>query len=834
MDPWSFIPLLAMGLSALAIAVLRRPAAAVGLADRPGGRKQHQGVVPLTGGLGVFIGFLLVQPFLPGVQSVYVPLFAGMALLVACGVIDDARDMRSTVKLGVQLLAAVLMVVWGGQVVTTLGEFPVVGAVQLGWLAVPVTVFAVAGLINAVNMMDGIDGLAGGTVLVMLSWLGIIAAVQGQLSLLVVIASLAAAVVGFLFFNMRHPWRKRASVFMGDAGSMALGFAIAWFVIELSQYEQAVLGPVAYGWILVMPVMDTLSLMIRRIRKGRSPFAADREHLHHIFLRAGFLPGSATLALMSMTAVLGAVGVVGSLLGVPDLLMLLGLIGVAVAHYVFIRHAWRTSKALRRLYATPQGPAILVRAQADGVMLRTRPLVGGWRRRLALAGLYLALFTLTLNPWFSALGAGLVLLATLFALPAFLRDATRLPLFWASLALGGYVLVRTLEAGGAVPVSPDWLPLVLITGVVSIPIGWWLAQLRLQWPWLFTLFLLGGIASFVLHADWPRLGSGVLSNPHAWGNPSQTGFLASNGFLILLAMLFSGVQRLGIGWRPTYQVGAALLMCVPVLVVLVASGYATGWIGAMVGVFCFAGITLMMGIYRSRQFGLVGTLTLLLTLLVGLVTWQGLVSGNRTLVEGLYHPLQAIVLTLQGEVATAHVIHPGSTERLMLWAQAWNEWQGSLLFGTGSMAPGDVGLWLKGYQGFHSLYAGIAAGFGLVGVLGFVGVTLMLIRAVVLVAVHKIWPAAWAIALLNCAAAVVTMFFLAVPLRDPGSLALVVLLVACGATAAFHQCWISMRRTQADKQAWFAATAHGKVKPLDESDQREFEPYVPLESAERR
>ncbi len=154
MGAWSFIPLLAMMFSAVAIALLRRPAAAVGLADKPGGRKQHKGVVPLTGGLGVFIGFLLVQPFLPVEQGGFGPLLAGMALLVACGVIDDARDMRSTVKLGVQLVASVLMVVWGGQVIGLLGVFPLVGELRLGWLAVPVTVVAVAGLIALAIVKD--------------------------------------------------------------------------------------------------------------------------------------------------------------------------------------------------------------------------------------------------------------------------------------------------------------------------------------------------------------------------------------------------------------------------------------------------------------------------------------------------------------------------------------------------------------------------------------------------------------------------------------------------------------------------------------------------------
>ncbi|MEC9483218.1 MAG: MraY family glycosyltransferase [Halomonas sp.] len=765
----------------------------MGLADRPGGRKQHQGVIPLTGGLGVFIGFMLVQPFLPGTQGQLLPLFAGMALLVACGVIDDACDMRSTVKLGVQLVAAVLMVVWGHQVVRYLGEYPGIGVAQLGWLAIPITVVAVAGLVNAVNMMDGIDGLAGSTVLAMLVWLGFVAALQGQFSLLAVIASLAAAVMGFLLFNLRHPWRKRASVFMGDAGSMALGFAIAWFVIELSQQDGRKISPVAYGWVLALPVMDTLSLMLRRLRKGRSPFAADREHLHHIFLRAGFSPGAAASALMLIAFGLGAIGVFGSLAGVPDILLLVALVSLAIVHDIFIRHAWRTSKALRRLLETPRGPAILVRAHSQGVMLRTRPIVDGWRRNLAIVGLYLGVFTLTLDSSASAIGAGLILLATLCALPYFLRDAWRLPLFWVVVVVALYLTGRSLEAGASRFVSTDWRSLVLITGIVSLPIGWWLAQLRLHWPGLLCVLLAGAVASFVAQADWLQLEAGVFANPTAWGPPAQTGFLASVGLMFLLAMLFSGLQRLGNGWRPAYLVGGTMLMCIPVIVVLVATRYSTGWIGTLAGLVGFSGCILLFKRHASGQFGLVGLLALMLLCLIGLWTWQGLLRHEPSLVEGLLHPLQAIVYVLQGEAKMAHVLHPGSTERLMLWTQAWETWQANPLFGSGNLAPEGFEDWLAGYQGYYSLYASIAAGFGVVGLVGFLVLTVVSLRLVILAALEGIWPISWTLGLFSACMATVAMFLLAEPIRDSGVLAMVVLLMAGCCAAAFHRLWISMR-----------------------------------------
>lgn len=796
MDTFQFwlTPYWALAMTALAISLLRKPAIALGLTDRPGGRKQHQGVVPLTGGLGVFIGFLAVVPLLPLPLGEWLPLLVGMAMLVLCGVVDDARDMRSLVKLGVQLAAALLLVVWGGLAVHFLGTFPGVGAVTLGWVALPLTVVAVAGLVNAVNMMDGIDGLAGGMVVAMLGWLAFVAGLQGQYELLGVILSLAAAVVGFLLFNLRHPWRSKASVFMGDAGSMALGFAIAWFVVALSQAEVAVISPIAYGWILVLPVMDTLSLAIRRVRKGQSPFSADREHLHHIFLRAGFTHGGTTLTLVLVAFGLGAVGVLGSLVGVPDVLLLMGLIGAGLLHYVFIQHAWRTSKALRRLHAASLShyqPAFPNRAFS----LRTRPLVSGWRRLLALAGLYLAVFSVGWAPALAAFGALVTVVATLAVLPTFWRDTARQPLFWAMALLALYISLRSLSAQSVQAVASDWQALLLLTGIVSLPLGWWLAQLRWHWPWLMSALFIGAAAAFVMGADWSRMEDGLLANPWVWGRPSEIGFLASIGLMLLVALLFSGLQRLGSGWRPAWLVGVALALSVIALIILVATHYVTGWLGALAGLACFVMGSFVLGRRLGHRLGYRGILALGVLMLVSFIAWYWLSTGERTVLEGITQPLRAALYFLRGQADAAYAMHPGMVERLTLWLQARDAWLASPLLGTGSMAPLNNSGWVEGYHGYHSLYASITVGFGLVGLVGFCVLTFLCIRAVMLMGLLHAWPSAWSLGLLCCCVNIVVMFALAVPIRDPASLALVVLVMAACCAAAFQHHWLLQRKS---------------------------------------
>lgn len=211
------------------------------------------------------------------------------------------------------------------------------------------------GIINAFNMADGTDGLAGGLSLVAALWLTVVALLSGGYSETgMLLLLLTAVIMGFLCFNMRNPWRRRAVVFMGDAGSTMLGFLLAWFAIELSQGAQPAISPIAAVWILGLPLLDTVCIMLRRILKGRSPLAADREHLHHILLLAGYFDARTVAILLMISAGLGAVGVTGSLMAVPEVVMFYAFVGLFGLYFFAMSHAWKLMKAIKHAHIGPE------------------------------------------------------------------------------------------------------------------------------------------------------------------------------------------------------------------------------------------------------------------------------------------------------------------------------------------------------------------------------------------------------------------------------------------------------------------------------------------------
>jgi UDP-GlcNAc:undecaprenyl-phosphate GlcNAc-1-phosphate transferase len=332
------------------IRAFRRPALRIGLVDQPGGRKVHEDHVPLVGGVALFLAFALSMSLVEQDLNAYRGLFLGMGLLAIAGALDDLHELSPSRRLLIQIVVAVLPILMAGLDIVHLGKIPGWGTVHLGPLSVPFTVLCIVGLINAVNMLDGEDGLAGSVILVMLAWLVAIAFLGGVPELTVLPLLLMAALVGFLFYNFPHPWQRNAKVFLGDSGSMLLGFALAWFAIEIGSEEGAHVPPVTIAWILALPVFDTVCLMIRRIQKGWSPLAADREHLHHIFQRAGFTDRGAVYIMAITTFAMGGVGVAGWQFGVPDWLMFAGLFAGLAFHYYFVQHAWRMVRALRRIH----------------------------------------------------------------------------------------------------------------------------------------------------------------------------------------------------------------------------------------------------------------------------------------------------------------------------------------------------------------------------------------------------------------------------------------------------------------------------------------------------
>ena len=164
------------------------------------------------------------------------------------------------------------------------------------------TIFATVGVINALNMSDGADGLAGGLSLIALLGMAYVADGADLASERTLLLLLAVVVVGFLLFNIRLPWQHRARVFMGDAGSMFLGFAITWFFISLSQGEERAMAPVAALWLLMIPLFDTVWLILWRFSQGRSPTSSDVGHLHHVLQMTGMGAATSVWVMLAIAA----------------------------------------------------------------------------------------------------------------------------------------------------------------------------------------------------------------------------------------------------------------------------------------------------------------------------------------------------------------------------------------------------------------------------------------------------------------------------------------------------------------------------------------------------
>lgn len=304
--------------TAMLIVWLRRPAQRFGLIDHPGGRKRHGDVVPLTGGIALTAGFFVALATSFHALAAYHVLFVSMLLLATIGVLDDLREVSPRTKLGAQVLAAVLMTSWGNHFLTSLGDLFGRGPPELNNWAIPLTVFATVAVINGINMFDGLDGLAGGLVAVMLAYFAGFAWWLGDVNALKLLVVLLGAVVGFLLFNAPHPWLGSRRTFMGDAGSLVLGFAIAWFSIDLTQRAARSVPPVVMLWVVGLVLFDLFTVTVRRLLRRRDPAAPDRAHIHHLLLRQGYTVRQTLLILLFSNALLGAIGTLAWAIGLSE------------------------------------------------------------------------------------------------------------------------------------------------------------------------------------------------------------------------------------------------------------------------------------------------------------------------------------------------------------------------------------------------------------------------------------------------------------------------------------------------------------------------------------
>ncbi len=332
-------PLFACFLTALLILALRRPAERFGLLDHPGGRKRHDDTVPLTGGIALSLGFYAALAVSFGGLGEFAVLLVLMAVLATIGLVDDFVEASPRTKLAVQLLAAVLMATWGDHRLRALGDLFSGGPLALGGWSIPFTVFATVAVVNGINMLDGLDGLAGGLVAVMLGYFALFAFWLGEADSLRVVVLLLGAVAGFLLFNAPYPWRHRRT-FMGDSGSLVLGFAVAWFTIDLTQRTAAV-PPVVMLWVVGLVLFDLFTVTVRRLLRGRSPVAADRAHIHHLLQLCRFSATGTWTLLLLANALLGAIGTIAWRAGAPEPLLFAAYLVCGTAYAaIFMQPLW--------------------------------------------------------------------------------------------------------------------------------------------------------------------------------------------------------------------------------------------------------------------------------------------------------------------------------------------------------------------------------------------------------------------------------------------------------------------------------------------------------------
>ncbi len=274
----------------------------IGLMDQTDKRKIHIRPRPLVGGIGMVIAVAFTSlAFIPidGLRG----FFLGLAILLLVGFLDDFKEIGHQEKFMAQIVATAVMIYFSKTALFSFGDLLGIGLLNIpgGNIAVwLVTIFAVVGVTNAVNFIDGLDGLAGGISFIAFCFFAVHASLADNHALLLLNLALAGAVLGFLRFN----WYPSV-LFMGDAGSLCLGFSLSFMALALTQWQGAIMSPASALLILAVPITDAIIVMFKRILRGQSPFKPDKNHLHHIFLRYGMTRNVVVSVILTTSLLLG-------------------------------------------------------------------------------------------------------------------------------------------------------------------------------------------------------------------------------------------------------------------------------------------------------------------------------------------------------------------------------------------------------------------------------------------------------------------------------------------------------------------------------------------------
>lgn len=341
----NFIYLISPILSFLVVLIITKPliklAVRVSLVDQPNYRKVHKTPIPLIGGLSIFIASsLALGLILPFKMEIFTgtSIYSSVVLLLIVGIIDDRYEVRAILKLAIQLALAHVVYSSGVKIESLYGFFGIYGISE--WMQYAFTILIIAGVVNAFNLMDGIDGLAAGLAILGFSVFSILAYLTNQFELLLVFLTIIGALASFLIFNLS----RKNKAFMGDAGSLIIGFILVVSGIKLLQEAQgtSTISVVAIGVIavLIVPVLDALRVFRRRMKAGKSPFSSDKTHLHHLILFTGLSHKLATIGILLIVIIMLSLGYVGfNVVGINIAIILMLLVFTVITKFIkFFNH----------------------------------------------------------------------------------------------------------------------------------------------------------------------------------------------------------------------------------------------------------------------------------------------------------------------------------------------------------------------------------------------------------------------------------------------------------------------------------------------------------------
>lgn len=347
--PYSF----SLALTYLITRLLIPAAPHLGLMDIPSERKKHSGATPLVGGIAIYASIFICTMLFTRLQIELLSIITLGGILTTIGTLDDKYGLSPRLRLVIQFCAGGLLAFGAGIQLHSLGSIFGglfgINTIQTGLLAIPLTAIGIAALANAYNMTDGIDGLAASLGIV--GFGSLIVSLYPQLSQaeLKVLSFYCLSLGTYLIFNFAVKPLAPIKVFMGDAGSMFIGFSIGAFCIYFSQKAEYELSPTTVLWFVAVPLYDMIATMIRRMRKGQSPFYPDRTHLHHLLIHIGLSGKQALAAIVLYAATLGIIGILIDIYKVADYYSFSGFILIFIVYLQVILHAWKVNTFLKNL-----------------------------------------------------------------------------------------------------------------------------------------------------------------------------------------------------------------------------------------------------------------------------------------------------------------------------------------------------------------------------------------------------------------------------------------------------------------------------------------------------